>query len=175
MNGRYKPSPLRVENSNILMLVHVEMEKLRAEIYAPILSKYGKIKQGGPFDYSKYEALDPYDRCFDNAMETATNYGLRYMEGLLLFTVEGGGTMCLAHGWCEDPQGQIVDATCAKNQNHPSIAYYGVPIKLSYSERWNDVVGYYGCLDGDQYGRPIGVHHDPASEWLDVVQTVATV
>jgi hypothetical protein len=157
--------PIKVADSNIVLLLSPKLEVARAELYGHLLNKYGTYKRAGPFDYSKYEELDPMERCFDNAMATAKKYCLTYVEGILIFKTEVGPEFPLAHGWCEDADGNIVDSTCAKNQDHPSVRYYGVPIKTSYSEEWYERVGYYGCLDGDYSGKAIGVHYEPYETW----------
>ena len=156
----------KVADSNIVLLIDPKLELARAELYWPLLTRHGALKRAAPFDFYRYEARDPMGRCFDNAMVTAKKYGLTYVEGLILFKSGLGSEFPLAHGWCEDADGNIVDPTCSKNQDHPSIRYFGVPIQTEYSEGWHRQVGYYGCLDGDSYGRDIGVHYEPPEAWL---------
>jgi hypothetical protein len=157
---------IEVPNSEMVLMIDLEEEKARREMYLPVLEKYGKKKRAGAFDYRKYRPLNPMDRCFDNAMETANRHGLKYVEGLCLFDLGDGTQVSVAHGWCETEDGQIVDATSHKTQNHPAVSYHGVAIKTLYSEVWRMVTGYYGCLDGTPKDAPIGPRYDDPEAWL---------
>lgn len=164
---------IRVLNSTVVLAVNADLEIARAGYFAPILDRFGtKTKASQQFDYKKYKALDPYDRCFDNAMETAIRYNLKYVEGIVLFKTEFG-EFPLAHGWCIDGNEDVIDPTSHKNQGIVDCTYFGVPIKWSYSEWWKREVGYYGCLDGDRQRRVgVGMHYDHPDKWLDVVVTI---
>lgn len=158
---------VHVENSSIVLLVDIELELRRAELFKTLLNRYADWKSpaANVFDYARYQALDPFTRCFDNAMQTAKKYGLRYYEGLLLFDTDRG-KFPFAHGWCMDAYRNIVDSTLHKHQGVVPFEYWGLPIKIRYSEVWKKKVGYYGCLDGDKDGRKIGVHCDDVGKWL---------
>lgn len=166
MNGTpTKSGPVKIKDSPIVVLVDSALEGQRSRLYAPILKRLGTVKHATSFP-KKYEPMDPWGRCFDNAMRTACRYGLRYMEGLLLYEIEGGGSGSMAHGWCEDSTGQIVDPTLSRWQDHPSISFHGVCIQIEYSLSWLERVGYFGCLDGDVNDRAIGPNFEPESEWF---------
>jgi len=161
---------VRVKNSNTLLCVDLELEAKRAKLYWPILVRHGKVYPHTKFDYHKYKALDPMDRCFDNAIQTAEEYGLTYVERLLIFNTEEGEVM-LAHGWCADKDGAVVDPTCHSYQGKLEITYVGVPLDKGYVRDFKKVNGYYGCLDGDKnagfedYRQMVGLYVDPVSEW----------
>lgn len=174
MNGNTSLSNIKVHRADLILRVDLDLESARSRLYAQLLIKHGTNKTAGQFQYNRYQALSPQDRCFDNAMGTALRYDLRYMEGLMILTCDsefgGQERHPLAHGWCEDRQGNIVDPTCHKYQDHPSVRYIGLAIQKRYSENWKTRVGYYGCLDGDKDGYHIGVHFESPALWLDTVQ-----
>lgn len=158
---------IQVKNSSVLLVVDAVLELSRADLYCALLMKFGQKKKAtSPFPYGTIQALDLMDRCYDNAMETALHYDLRYLEGIMIFdTVQG--LFPLAHGWCEDKNGMIVDSTCHKKQGVLDVEYFGIRIKKEYSVEWKQRVGYYGCLDGDRQGREIGVHFEDEKIWRD--------
>lgn len=163
---------IHVKNSTIVLAIDVELEINRSKLYWPLLVRWGSEYPHEPFDYSKYQALDPMDRCFDNAIETAQKYNLLYVEGLMIFDTEYG-ELPVAHGWCVDVNGRVVDPTCHKYQGVVDVQYMGLPIKKAYAEWWKREIGYYGCLDGEQMAlldpkqQRRGIHVDDAYKWLD--------
>lgn len=163
--GNY--SQLKVPGSSLVLLIDQAQERIRAIKYDPLLTQYGFVGPAGEFPPS-IQALNPLDRCFDNAMETAERYGLVYMEGLLRFRMHGY-IQSVAHGWCMSREGTIIDPTMGDKQNTPSIGYWGIPIKTSYAREWKRRVGYFGCLDGTPDGSPCGVYVDSPAKWLDSI------
>lgn len=156
---------LHVNDSSVVLAVDAWLEISRYKLFSPLLRVHGRFMKHGKFDSEKYQALDPMDRCFDNAFITAKKYGLKYCEGVMFFQTEIG-MFPLAHGWCLDASGRVVDPTCSKYQGVLNVQYLGLPIKMEYVEEWYLRVGYHGCLDGDKHGRPIGVHHEDPEYWL---------
>lgn len=157
-----------VKGANTILRVDEGLEWARYRRYLPLLRAYGHVAlPTEPFNYRKYVALDAMDRCYDNAMQSAVQHGLRYVEGAVIYEVEGGGIFPLAHGWCEDGEGQIVDTTLHKQQGYVTCIYQGVRIHKEYSQKWKERVGYYGCLDGHRNGYAVGPHYEDPELWVD--------
>lgn len=154
-----------VKGLNIPILIPVKKERERAVLFKKILDKHGTRKRAIKFDLYRYAHGHWLNQCFDTAIEMAMAYDLKYVEGLLILELEGGGFVELPQGWCETWDGEIQDPTCYKIQGHSSVSYYGVAIKLSYCQWWHKTVGYFGCLDGDVNGGEIGIHYDNPAVW----------
>lgn len=148
------------------LLIDPDVERVRSEMYSPLLYKHGIVLGRNEFPFGTYEADDSYSRCFDVAAELAFRHGLIYFEGFLMSNTTSG-MIPVGHGWCTTRDGRIVDPTHSKYQAHPSFSYVGVPIRKEYIQWWKQVTGYYGCLDGDKNDRPIGVYYDHVSVWRD--------
>lgn len=166
--------PIRIVNSDMALLIDVSLELARSRLFMPLILRHGRGREPNicPFPYGRYQAMNPMDRCFDNAIQTANRYGLTYVEGLVICLADTidpptPKMVPMAHGWCIDGHGYLVDPTLHKNQDHPSLMYLGVPIRKDYAMSWYQRVGYFGCMDGDKDGRPIGVHFEDPSLWLD--------
>lgn len=169
---------LRLHGTDTVLAVDADLERRRFELFMPLIDRHGgELTYPVPFDHLRYKALSPTDRCFDNAMETALRHDLRYFEGVVMCHLacpfEGSCLFPLAHGWCVDRYGRIVDPTLSRLQDNPAISYLGVAINKGYSVDWKRRVGYYGCLDGDKEGKAIGVHHEDPALWLDKLPSLA--
>ena len=163
---------LPIANSTMVLSLDTHLERQRASLYEKVLIAHGKRETyQDAYPYHRYAAMNPKTRCFDNAIATARRYTLRYIEGLvfcaLSFPYEGQSVFPLAHGWCEDYNGRLIDPTLHQHQDNKSLLYVGVPLFREYVDKWYEQTGYYGCLDGDQQGRPIGIHYDPPSLWRE--------
>lgn len=162
---------IEVADSMIVLQVDAELELARAKKSWPLVTLYGWRARAKEFPYGKYPPFGMEVRCYDAAFQVAVEFGLTYVEGFACFrteTLSGKIELFpLSHGWCMDGKGNIIDPTMHKNQHHPSVIYFGVPIQKSYAAEWHDRVGYYGCLDGDREGKKIGVHHERPQYWLD--------
>lgn len=167
-------SKLFIYDEPCVLLADVEMEHNRTALFYPLLRRYasGGPEAATPYPYHQYAPdSDPTERCFDVAIEFAMRHGLTYMEGLLICKVYGSHRdpilRPIAHGWCRDGKGCIIDPTMHKYQASPSFMYYGVGIKKEYAREWKERMGYYGCLDGARDGVPAGVYVDPPVLWRD--------
>lgn len=161
--------PIYVEGTAMVLMVDPRLELLRAKKALPLLTAYGRTKQGQEFPYLEYAHATAFTRCYDAAMRMAKRYGLVYVEGLALFRVENKeypNPFPVSHAWCETREGVIIDPTLHKNQHSRSILYMGVPLRREYTDTWYEKVGYYGCLDGDKEGKIAGVYEDSPNEWL---------
>lgn len=158
---------IHVKDTTIVLAVDARLEHARYQHCMVTLREFGTVKhEVAPFPYGQYVALDPMDRCYDNAMETVDRHGLKYVEGVLVYNTDRG-PFPLSHGWCETQEGQIIDPTCHKQQGRVKVIYCGVPIRSAYSKEWYRRTGYYGCLDGDKEGRPWGPCYEHPKDWLD--------
>lgn len=85
----------------------------------------------------------PAKDCFENACELLETYAtLTYVEGLATI----GGTV-VAHAWCTDQQGQIVDPTWAGIPGDISQrCYVGIPYRMMFLYRHGNETGRYGAL-----------------------------
>ncbi|MET9615413.1 hypothetical protein [Kitasatospora indigofera] len=62
--------------------------------------------------------------CYTNASDVALRHrGLLYVEGFA--TVDVGGGLPIAHGWCVNPDGAVADPTWPDGTG---LAFFGVPI-----------------------------------------------
>jgi len=109
-----------------------------------------------------YEARTP-GLCFMNATEDMWHDGrktLRYCEGYVL---PGDVELPIAHAWCVDSDGLVVDTTLA---DPVGWEYYGVLLRRDYVYKTITDGGYYGVLDNWQDRWPLlsGSHH-----WEDAV------
>lgn len=87
----------------------------------------------------------PAKECFANALLTAAEHGLTYVEGWAL------GVIPVHHAWCVDEAGRVIDPTWAE----PGSDYCGVPMALDYVDETTDAKGTYGVLDWWQERWPI--------------------
>lgn len=157
------PQPIHITDK-LVLLVDLEHEAYRANLMRPLLLAHGYIMKAIPFD-DRYPRLDPYDRCYDNAVQVAKTCGLVYCEGLLLMQTRKG-LMGIAHGWCCDQKGVVIDPTCHSYQHIPEVRHYGIKFNQAYVDWWYKETGYHGLLDGHVDGLPIGVYHDDPGKYL---------
>lgn len=157
-----------VRDTQTVLHIDLDQEMARASFYRPLLFYYGVHVGIRPqFDRAKYSVAESWVRCYDGAIALATKHDLIYMEGLAILDCTGAGRLPLAHGWCVDRSGALVDPTMSKVQHEPAILYYGIPIKKDFAHAWNAKHGYYGCLDGTPDSSDMGVHSLPPELWLD--------
>jgi len=85
----------------------------------------------------KYE-YGPWKECFRNAANLALdNPNLTYVEGFAISIIP------VWHGWCVTKNGMVIDNTWRHDQ-HPPLAYYGVPLStelLRHYLLWSEVYG----------------------------------
>lgn len=160
------PVPLHVL-PELVLYVDVLQELARADHMKPLLRSVGMGFKAGVFD-DQYPRLDPMDRCFDNAVKVARACNLIYCEGMMELRTDFGWVP-LAHGWCCDHTGKVIDPTCHKYQHIPEVRYTGIPFNTGYVNWWYMESGYHGMLDGHKDGLHIGVYHDPVDEWLQLI------
>jgi hypothetical protein len=151
------------------ILIHKEVEDFRAARIRPFVQQFGHVFHKSEFHEASCRKRDPESRCYDNALITAVEYGLIYCEGVLVFQTPHHGEVCLAHGWCCDKQGSIIDPTCWLYQNHPKVEYEGIAIKTNYAVRWFQRNGYAGLLDGVLNEPEAGIYYDSPDEFLQEI------
>ena len=104
------------------------------------------LKQGKFFTPEKRPdgiELGPKKECFANAAKLALERSnLTYVEGYAM--VNDRLPLPIAHAWCVDKKGRVVDNTWEK----PGVAYFGVPFKTSYLAKKLSETGVYGILSG---------------------------
>jgi hypothetical protein len=159
---------IHIPGTRILLHIDTQTEITRARLFTPLLKKYGKGFPHRPFA-GEYRTMDPKGRCFDQAMELAKETGLAYVEGFLVFHTQVG-MVGIGHGWCVDHNNLVVDPTSWMYTGNPIVDYVGIPIKVEYSDKWKELTGYYGCMDGLYDGKnvytDVGIYKDPPEEWL---------
>lgn len=104
------------------------------------------LKQGKFFTPETRPAdvkLGAKKECFSNAARLALERSnLTYVEGYAM--INDGLPLPIAHAWCVDKKGRVVDNTWEK----PGVAYFGVPFKTSYLAKKLSETGVYGILSG---------------------------
>lgn len=158
-----KPRELWVSDT-FFMYFDPEFEAQRVSRMRNLVTQYGRIFRKGA-EVPRSMRREPTTRCYDNAMDVAMQHALVYCEGYLRVKLLDGSIVGMAHGWCCNPVGHIIDPTAYKNQNHPSIEYIGIPILVGYSLAWKARHGYYGVLDGTQDGSTEGIYFDHTAKW----------
>jgi len=106
--------------------------------YNDFMLTHGHAYNFGPHTFKgpRQEA----NNCYGNALHTAMDKGLTYVEGKVL--VHG---VPIDHAWCVDADGFVVDPTIVyKGQ---VTEYFGVPFLTKYAARAVARNGIYGLLD----------------------------
>lgn len=168
-NQPYPHTHIQVTDK-VILSVHVEVELYRAAHMHEFLKEHAVPFNKVPFNID-FPRLDPNVRCYDNATMLADCFPeeLIYCEGIIEFKTPNG-IFPLAHGWCCDLEGNIVDPTCSNYQHIAEVNYRGVPIKDEYRHQWFDEVGYNGILDGDYTGKRPGIFVEDKALWYQQLQ-----
>lgn len=163
-NKQYPPTNIRVTDKLVLS-VHVEVELYRAANMYEFLKEHSVPFNKCEFN-DEFIRMSPTGRCYDNAVNLVEMFPkqLTYCEGIMRFKTPNG-IFPLAHGWCCDRDGNIVDPTCSGYQNADVVDYLGVTFRQDYVRKWEKDVGYNGILDGDFNGVRPGVFVENKSLW----------
>lgn len=161
-----KPVPITIR-PGLVVCVDPRFEAMRLHRMAPLLQRFANVFKKRDFPY-RYPHKSLNEVCFNAAAElrNAHQPELTYCEGIALFNT-ALGPCALAHGWCCDKLGFVVDPTMHAWQNTPEVTYFGIAIDYEYHCWWQREVGYWGVLDGHHSGEAIGVYHDASELWLD--------
>lgn len=151
---------------NLIIQADLEVERLREDLYRKHMGDLARTFTKQP--YPGYPNPSGNPRCFDTAFAMAKAYGLIYCEGLMVFDTDGG-VVTMGHAWCCDRSGKVIDATSPKYQNHERVSYFGVPIRLSYAEKWHQQMGWHGLLDGYPGGGLSPVFTTEYAVWMEVI------
>ena len=165
----YYPHTRYKITDTVLLSIYPEVELFRAKRAATFLSKVGMKFEHPVFDKEKYTPKDPMRRCYDNAAEFSKETGLIYCEGLMLLTDVEGRIIPLSHGWCCDEFGMVVDPTCSNYQHIEQVEYVGVPIRRDYADKWYELTGYNGMLDGHVNGDEVGIYYDHVRDYMQKI------
>lgn len=151
----------------VVMMVDPEFELRRFDFMKDLLTKYGRIFSKNHYDY-RYPSFDLGGRCYDQAMQLTATFPVIYCEGIMLPKPKNGKVgLPMPHAWCVTLQGELLDPTAHKVQNHPELLYFGIPFKTTYCLDWHEKYGFHGMLDGHpELGDTVGVYADDLSLWL---------
>lgn len=150
----------------VVLHIDPKFEQQRVAFMARALLAHGQQFKRNPFP-DGYAKMEPSGRCYDQAMELASQHPeLTYCEGTMIFDT-GRGLFALPHGWCCLDDGTVVDPTCWKLQSDSKILYLGIPIRRHYADAWKARYGFHGILDGHpELHDTVGIYADDPSEWL---------
>lgn len=146
--------------------INPEVELDRTLMLVPLLHQHGEHFANCPFDYDTYPHADGTDRCFDAGVKWEKEFGLIYVEGLLVITTMEGQIVPIGHGWCCTADGKIVDPTMHRYQHQKNMRYMGLRLSLDYVITEHKKTGYYGLIDGRIDKAPKGIYYDDSSLWL---------
>jgi hypothetical protein len=99
--------------------------------------------------------LGPPRQCFRNAVRLALRRPrlYTYVEGYAIDMWVG--RYPVAHAWCIDPEGLVVDTTWEEG-----AGYFGVPFRVEYLRRMSGARRDYSLIDNEEMGFPLltGAH-----------------
>lgn len=115
------------------------------------------LEKGQQFENAPFEGYGRRrraKRCYDNALNLATDHDLRYVEGFGLSGLDmerrrnNGERWYLTHSiwrhaWCIDAKGKVVDPTW---EYHENTQYMGAIIDIDFAWRKVESTGYYGVI-----------------------------
>ena len=105
-----------------------------------LLARFGKTYKY----YREPPVKGVMGQCFHQAWELSTSCGLKYCEG---YAVYGPVPIPLAHAWCEDNDGYVVDPTWLYANDRQPSCYFGVPLNREFVCKVLLETGYYGIFE----------------------------
>lgn len=152
----------------LVILADMGTEAARVERYLPFVKEHGM--QFIAREYPWWMPTMQGHRCYDAAYEMARHMGLLYCEGFKVITAVDGSVFYIAHAWCYDENLGVIDPTGHSHQNHRSVKYAGVAIKLSVARRWYEHTGYHGILDGLPNDDSPPMFGEPPELWDELLE-----
>lgn len=157
------PTNFPLAEGNLCLNLSLELERLKRA--KPLVTEHGIVFMNRRPTPSSYQ-LGIEFRCYDAALTLAMEFEhLTYCEGFVVLDL--GQMVSMAHGWCVDPEGNIVDPTFFRHQMTNRLLYWGIPFKTNYVKEQAADCGYVGLLDGRLDGKPTGVYFDAPKLWKE--------
>lgn len=152
--------------ASLTVVVCPEYELSRFEFMAPLLRAHSVSMVKRPFN-DTYPRKSPGGLCYLQAFELARQFDLIYCEGVMLLFGDCE-SVPVAHAWCCDRRGEIIDPTCPKLQSLPQVVYLGIPFRMDYITEQYVKNGFLGVMDGHpDFGDTVGPYADPPRLWKE--------